>query len=160
MYPQGTTLKLDFGTFYHYGIADGQGGVIHNSKKHMMVTHESEADFSEGKPILISEITNNNLSHALYKAKSFIGMPYNLIKSNCEHFVRLCHGLEIESKQIQKYLLVSVTTGIAYKSSQPIVRIASGAASLAALFTSREENPFSNAAMAALIATGLYLAIS
>ena len=160
MYPQGTTLKLDFRTFYHYGIADGKGGVIHNSKKHKMVTHESEADFAEGKPILISDIANNDPSFALEKAKSFIGMPYNLIKSNCEHFVRLCHGLEIESTQIQKYLLLSITSVIAYKSSNPTVKVVSGTASLAALFTSREENSFRNAAIAALIASGVYFAIS
>lgn len=33
MYAAGTVLKLDFGTFHHYGIADGLGSVIHNSKK-------------------------------------------------------------------------------------------------------------------------------
>lgn len=159
MYTQGATLKLDFGTFYHYGIADGKGGVIHNSKKHMMVRHESEEVFAEGKQILISDITNNNPMFALEKAKRYIGMPYNLIKSNCEHFVRLCHGLEIESKQIQKYLLFSVTASIACKSSNPLIKITSGAASIAALFTSREENPVSNMVVAAMIATGVYLAI-
>ena len=160
MYTQGTTLKLDFGTFYHYGIADGKGGVIHNSKKHMIVMHESEDDFAEGKQILISDITNNNSIYALAKAKRYIGMPYNLIKSNCEHFVRLCHGLEIESRQIKKYLLFSVTAGIACKSSNPLIKVTSGAASIAALFTSREENPFSNMVMTAMIAAGVYLVIS
>ena len=49
MYAKGTTLLLDFGTFNHYGIADGCGGVIHNSKKYFMVTHESEADLQKEK---------------------------------------------------------------------------------------------------------------
>ena len=69
MYAKGTTLLLDFGIFNHYGIADGCGGVIHNSKKYRMVTHESEANFAEGKDILVSDITSNNSSQASDIAK-------------------------------------------------------------------------------------------
>ena len=54
MYPPGTTLKLDYGTFYHYGIADGLGGVIHNSKKLGKVTHESEAEIWGQSKIYLS----------------------------------------------------------------------------------------------------------
>ena len=151
MYAKGTTLLLDFGIFNHYGIADGCGGVIHNSKKYFMVTHESEAAFAEGKDIIVSDITSNNSTYAFNKAKRYIGMSYDLLESNCEHFVRLCHGLDVESTQIQKYLLVSTSAGIAVKSNNSTVKMASIAASLAALFTSKEERPFKNAAIAALV---------
>ena len=160
MYAKGTTLILDFGTFNHYGISDGSGGVIHNSKKYHMVTHESEADFADGKDIIVSDITSNNPLYALDKAKRYIGMSYDLLQSNREHFVRLCHGLEVESTQIQKYFLVSVATGLAIKSNNLIIKTASAAASLAALFTSKEKSPFKNASIAALVAAGVVIFVS
>ena len=160
MHAQGTTLKLDFGTFYHFGIADGVGGVIHNSKKRMMVTHESETDFSEGKEVIVSGIKNDNSLNAFEKAKKYIGLPYNIMNSNCEHFVRLCHGLVIESTQIQKYLLVSVMSGVAYKNNNLMIKAASSAACIAALISPREESPFKGAAIAALFAAGVVFVFS
>mgnify|MGYP005992191551 CR=1 FL=1 len=78
MYSAGTVLKLDFGTFFHYGVADGVGSVIHNSKKHRKVTKESYEDFSDGKAIIVSKITSESPEQAAIKAERYIGMPYNL----------------------------------------------------------------------------------
>jgi len=160
MYPAGTVLKLDFGMFFHYGVADGLGEVIHNSKKRLKVTKESYADFAEGKEIIISSITSNNPTQAAINAQRYIGMPYNLIKSNCEHFARLCHGLEVESTQIQQYLLVALGAGAAIKSNNSIVQAAGGAAALATLLTPTEESPFKNAVIAGLIAAGVVALVS
>jgi len=160
MYTKGTTLILDFGIFNHYGIADGTGGVIHNSKKYRKVTHESEDDFAEGKEILVSDITSNNPSYAFDKAKGYIGMSYDLFQSNCEHFVRLCHGLVVESTQLHKYMVVSATTGLAIKSNNTIVKTASIAACLAALFTPEEKSPFKNAAIASLVTASVVFLLS
>ena len=155
MYPAGTVLKLDFGTFFHYGIADGFGKVTHNSKKHLKVTHESYNDFAEGKKIIVSDITSKNPEQAAINAHRYVGMPYGLIKSNCEHFVRLCHGLEIESTQIQQYFLAALGAGAALKSDNTIIKAAGSAVAIASLLTPTEESPFKNAAIAALIAAGL-----
>jgi len=155
MYPAGTVLKLDFGTFFHYGIADGLGEVIHNSKKHFKVTKESYAHFAEGKKIIVSDITSKNPAQAAINAQRYIGMPYNLIKSNCEHFARLCHGLEVESTQIQQYLLAALGAGVALKSNNSVVQAAGGAVALATLLTPTEQSPFKNAAVASLIAAGV-----
>lgn len=155
MYPAGTVLKLDFGSFFHYGLADGSGRVIHNSKKHLKVTHESYDEFSEGKQIIISDITSENPSQAAINAQRYIGMPYSLIKSNCEHFVRLCHGMEIESTQVQQYLLAALGAGIAIKSDNTIIKAAGGAVAISSLLTPTEESPFKNAAIAAVITVGL-----
>lgn len=155
MYPAGTTLKLDFGTFFHYGIADGLGSVIHNSKKHFKVTCEPYAEFAEGKDIIVSDITSENPAVAVINAQRYLGMPYSLIKSNCEHFARMCHGLEIESTQIQQYLLAALGAGAALKSDNSLVQAAGGAVALASLITPTEESPFKNASIAALIAVGL-----
>lgn len=155
MYQAGTVLKLNFGTFFHYGIADGEGGVIHNSKKHFKVTRESYDDFSEGKEIIVSDITSENPAQAAVNAMRYLDMPYNLIKSNCEHFARLCHGLEVESTQIQQYLLIALGIGLGLKSDNAAIKAMGGAVALASLLTPTEDSPFGNAAVAALIAAGL-----
>lgn len=155
MYSAGTVLKLDFGTFFHYGVADGVGNVIHNSKKHRKVTKESYEDFADGKAIIVSEITSENPEQAVIKAERYIGMPYNLIRSNCEHFARLAHGLEVESTQIQQYLIAALGAGAVLKSDNTIVKAAGGAATIASLLTPTEKSPFKNAGIAALVAAGV-----
>ena len=155
MYTKGTTLIIDFGTFCHYGISDGLGRVIHNSKKRLQVAYESEAVFSAGNEILISEITSENLSDAVEIAKEHIGTPYHLLELNCEHFVRLCHGLEVKSLQIQTYLLSLITALSAIYSQNPNVEYACAAASLAALCSPKEENPYKYALLGALYTCSL-----
>lgn len=158
MYLAGTTLVLDYGTYFHYGIADGLGSVIHNSKKHFKVTQESEEDFAEGKEIHISrEIASENPEMATARAKRYLGMPYNLIKSNCEHFARLSHGLEVESTQIQQYFLLALGAGMALKSDNSVVKTVGAAVAIASLLTPSEESPFKNLTVAALIGVGIAL---
>lgn len=119
MYQAGQVLKINCGFFYHYGISDGEGNVIHNSKKRMKVTIEPLAEFAEEKIIELSQIGSTKKILAVEKAKSYIGLKYNLFKSNCEHFVKLCHGLEEESHELQKKLIsvTAVTTTITSKNS-------------------------------------------
>jgi len=155
MYKAGTTLRLDFGTYFHYGISDGKGSVIHNSKKYLKVTKESEEKFAEGKNIQLSDISSQDPDGAVVRAKQYLEMPYNLISNNCEHFVRLAHGLEVESTQIKQYLVATLGVGVAIKSENHYVQAAGSAIALSTLLTPIEENPLKNAA----IATTLTLAI-
>ena len=160
MYAAGTVLKLDFGTFFHYGIADGLGYVIHNSKRRLQVTRETYDEFADGREIQVSDITSQNPHHAVILAQRYIGMPYNLIKSNCEHFARLCHGLEKESTQIQQYLLAALGAGVALKSDNSVLQAVGGTIALTSLLTPTEESPFKNALVASLIVAGLMVLIS
>lgn len=146
---------LDFGSYTHYGIADGNGNVIHNSKKRLMVTSEPEASFADGKNIKVSSITSEDPESAVVMSMRYIGMPYHLIKSNCEHFARLAHGLEVESTQIQQYFLAALGAGVVLKSDNIILQSAGGAVALASLLTPTEKSPFKNAAIAGFIAAGL-----
>ncbi len=98
-YPVGTVLKVNYG-YLHYGIVDEFNQVIHNSKKHFKVVSESFEKFSEGKKVKISKITSQDQFLAIEKARKNIGQPYDLFRSNCEHFVRFCHGLKVESQQV------------------------------------------------------------
>jgi len=160
VHPAGTTLKLDFGTFSHYGIADGAGNVIHNSKKHLKVVSESLEAFADGRDVLVSDISSLIPEQAVIRAQRYIGIPYSLIESNCEHLARLCHGLEVESTQLQQYFLAALGAGIAAKGNNDVIRAAGGAAALASLITPTEESPFKNAAIAALVAAGIVLLFS
>ena len=65
--------------------------------------------------------------------------------------VRLCHGLEVESTQVQQYVLAAFRAGAALKSDNSLIRAAGGAVALASYLTPTEESPFKNAAVAALI---------
>jgi hypothetical protein len=40
------------------------------------------------------------------RARSLIGMRYDVGSANCEHFVRWCHGLEPESPTVRTWLTV------------------------------------------------------
>ncbi len=113
----GEVLEINYGLYSHYGIVDEFGQVIHNSKKHFKVVSESFEKFSEGKKVKISKITSQNTFLAIEKARQNIGKKYSLFHSNCEHFVRYCHGRKVESKQIQIATVLGVLTivGIVYK---------------------------------------------
>jgi hypothetical protein len=151
-FSSGTILTLDFGSFLHYGIADGLGCVIHNSKKHKKVTRESYADFAEGKKIAVSAITSANPAQAVVIAKQYLGKPYDLFSSNCEHFARLCHGLKVESTQLQRHTLAALGTGIAIKSDNPVIKATGVAVALTSLLTPTEESPLKNVAIVGIFA--------
>ena len=129
--------------YIHYGFADGFGRVIHGSKRKLVFLEESEAEFSGGKPIQVcAEITSADGKRIAYeRARSFIGNPYNVITDNCEHFVRWAHGLEKESRQIQKYGLVA-TGGIVVASSRnPVMLGAAAGGAIGAYCTPEGESP-------------------
>ncbi|MGI9306971.1 MAG: lecithin retinol acyltransferase family protein [Gammaproteobacteria bacterium] len=106
--PAGTTLQVWNDFFWHYGIYDGQGGVIHKAKGRA-VSLEPLEKFASGRNVLIaSNIASPNLGIAYQKAYSRIGEGYSTIANNCEHFVRDVHDLPKESKQLQKYVFGGV----------------------------------------------------
>lgn len=157
MHLAGTTLKINYGLYNHYGIADGLGNVIHNSKKHLKVVKETVDEFSEGKEMLVSNITNDNPERAVTTALRYLGLPYNLINSNCEHFVRLAHGLQKESTQIQQYLIFALGAGVALKSKNTDIQLLAGSVALTSVLTPNEERPYENIAVGLTIAAGIIL---
>jgi hypothetical protein len=74
-------------------------------------------------------------------------MPYNLMKNNCEHFVRLAHGLKKESTQIQQYSIAALGIGVVLKSNNAFIQSVAGAATIASLLTPSEKSPFKNIAI-------------
>ena len=121
MYPRGTTVKINMGNYDHYGIYDGFGGVIHNSKRTSRVVYEDIDTFSGGRQVELSNIKGSCLEKAYQKAISLIGQKYNLLISNCEHFVRECHGVRL-SKQVEKKVLMTLSLGTILVAKKPLVK--------------------------------------
>lgn len=104
----GTPLKTQYGFYPHEGIADGVGGVVHNSKIYGQVVRTSFAEFSCGQEVFIcDDVPFTDGDSALARAMSAIGTPYALWSGNCQHLVRWAHGLEPESPAIQKAVMAA-----------------------------------------------------
>lgn len=156
----GITLRVWLGAYWHYGVLIESGRVIHNSKLHGCVIEEPLHLFSEGKPAEVCRaITSHNLPLACLRARQLLGLTYSLFTQNCEHFVRLAHGLIPASPQIQKAALV--TTGIALMTmtSNPRLQLTAVSASIATLLTQKGGSPVTNAIWGAILGLSLSLAM-
>ncbi|KLV07243.1 hypothetical protein ABT56_06835 [Photobacterium aquae] len=159
-YAPGTVVKVRCSTYWHYGMADGHGYVVHNSKKWRQVTRETEAEFSEGRQIVLSDIQGRDPEQALDYALSQIGRRYNLFSQNCEQFVREAHGLTKECTQLQR-LLVTVAGGyITVSALNPVVKLAGLGLICGALVGSVENSPYERAVKGAQLVAGTAIVIS
>ncbi|ELR63544.1 hypothetical protein C942_03560 [Photobacterium marinum] len=149
IYPVGIVLKIRCSTYWHYGISDGEGGVIHNSKKRLRVQIDSLDDFTEGREIVVSSITSENPRRAFHYAKKHIGRPYNLFNQNCEQFVREAHGLDVECTQFQKLLVTLTGSYMVVRGEQPTMKMAGIGMLLGALMSPSERSPYGGAATGA-----------
>ncbi|MFY2508821.1 lecithin retinol acyltransferase family protein [Vibrio pectenicida] len=157
MYEIGQVLKIQYTGFKHYGIYVGNNTVIHNSKKYQKVEEIDLSNFADSRTIELSSIKAENPALAAQQAKKYLGIPYNLLSENCEHFVRTACGLVKESAQVQKYLIAILGTGVFLNSDNKVVKAAAGAATVTALLTPSEQSPVKNVAVATLATIGIAL---
>ena len=155
MYSSGACLKVSYGFFEHYGLADGRGHVIHNSKKYGKVVRVSEAVFADGRQILVSDLYGQDSLTVGSRALSCLGLPYDLFNANCEHFVRHCLGLDVESPQVQKYLLMLGCSTFAARSNNVIIKAGAYSALLAAILSQEDQSVNDNAVAACLLTLGV-----
>lgn len=115
MYELGSVVKVFCGYYYHYGVITGcdyvgNPLVVSSSKSHGKVIEEPIHTFSAGKSV---KTVNMNGPYdgqdAALRARRMIGKPYDLFRSNCEHFVRAVKGLTPISPQL---LAVPLIAGI------------------------------------------------
>ncbi|MEZ8093614.1 lecithin retinol acyltransferase family protein [Photobacterium swingsii] len=153
-YPIGTVLKIRCTSYWHYGMSDGGGGVIHNSKKRRQVQFDTIDEFAEGREVIVSSITSDNPEQAFLYAKKFVGTPYNIFSQNCEQFVRQAHGLPVECTQFQRLMLVVFGSYLVIGEKNRFIKIA-GVGILAGSFLSpSEKSPYRRAMKGAVIAAG------
>lgn len=108
----GTVVYVKFlGFFRHKGVVSdrfryGKPMVIASSQASNGVVENGWDEFADGKQVF-TEGYPSRLSpqEVLWRARSMIGERYSVLTSNCEHFVRRCHGLTPESPQAAAVLL-------------------------------------------------------
>lgn len=151
-FPAGTVLKIRCSSYWHYGVADGAGGVIHNSKKRRQVQYDTLAAFAEGRAIVISDITSPHPAQAYAYALTQVGRSYNLFSQNCEQFVREAHGLPVECTQFQQCLIAFAGGYMALNARLPVLRMAGLGLLLGAVTAPSERRPYRRAATGARLA--------
>ncbi|PSU34734.1 lecithin retinol acyltransferase family protein [Photobacterium lutimaris] len=156
-FPAGTVLRIRCSTYWHYGIADGYGYVIHNSKKWRRIERETEPEFSEGRRIEVSDIAGENPRQAVSYARSKLGRSYNLFSQNCEQFVREAHGLPIECTQFQRLVVAAAGGYMTLSAPSTLIKMAGMGLFLGAVLTSSEKQPYQNAVKGAKLAVGASL---
>lgn len=157
--PAGTVLKIRCSTYWHYGISDGQGYVVHNSKKWRQVARETEAEFAEGHAIVESNIQGDDPDMAVAYALCQLGRPYDLFSQNCEQFVREAHGLPIECTQFQRLVVVAAGGYITLSATTPLIKMAGFGLLVGAAVSSSEHPPYNNAVNGAKLAVGSTLLV-
>lgn len=115
----------------HYAICDGEGYVIHNMPG-TGVRKDTEQEFfsssvdaqpyedlftaaqravREGK-LVVTRAIPNEADVVVSRAKAMIGVPYNLLSFNCEHFARKCFEGTAYSTQVQKFTVGAAALGL------------------------------------------------
>ncbi len=110
--PPGSVISIRHFLYKHFAIVsdnfiDGKPNLISLSHRSDGVLEEPWDIVIGNRPIELSCIQGKESSNiVLARARSFIGMDitYNLLSFNCEHFVRLVHGLPVKSKQVRRAL--------------------------------------------------------
>lgn len=155
VYAPGTTLKVDIGVYWHYGMAAGYDEIIHLTKRNGSVVRESYDDFSGGREILeCAEITSDFPQEAVNRALDYTDKRYDLLNFNCEHFVRMCHGLEKESHQVQSAVIAGGST-LAMVSPHPMVKLAGAVFATGASTPDPRKSPIEKG----LFALGLFVIV-
>lgn len=112
--PTGTVISVGFGPYEHVGIVTDRTigdtqTVISNSARKGGVFEESISLFSRGRKInLKGYIGDLDPYSVLSRARSKIGTKYNVLKWNCEHFIRWVHGLKPESPQLKLTIVIAM----------------------------------------------------
>ena len=114
----GDHVRFRFNSFYHHGLYEGNGFVIHFAgpnmehlvdPEHVVVRRDKLEDFANGRNIevrkysLIEKLTKKSSAKAIKQAQERIGETgYDILHNNCEHFVNSCVFGRAYSTQIDE----------------------------------------------------------
>ncbi len=111
--PPGTVIGVRFGLIEHVGIVTdgtigGMPAVISNSRAHGGVREEPLSRFADGRPFRVHKKMSDLPKHEVTeRARRMIGRRYDVVRFNCEHFVRLAHGQKPRSPQLHTVLALA-----------------------------------------------------
>lgn len=109
----GTIVSVPIGPFRHYGLvsavnATGSPYILSCSSRSGQVAEEPAHIFAGGRDIKVHGFPGVlSAIHVISRARSRIGTKYDLLKWNCEHFVRWAHNLRVESPQLKTTVALS-----------------------------------------------------
>jgi len=109
------------GTVRHVGIvtdetgADGCPRVISTSQKWRSVIEQDWTDFAQGYPVTPVSGWHSTYSpeETVERARARLGRPYDLLRYNCEHFVKDVYGQPIQSPQARRVGWTTLAAGAA-----------------------------------------------
>ncbi len=105
-------ISIRYPLYKHFAIVsdrsiDGKPNLISLSYRAGAVLEEPWDTVVGKYPIELSSIRGGDSAEVVLKrARNYLNseINYNLLTFNCEHFVRLVHGLPAESRQVQRAL--------------------------------------------------------
>lgn len=112
----GSVVSIRYPLYKHFAIVsdcstNGKPNLISLSYRTAGVLEEPWDIVVGNRPYECSQIIGvDSADVVLKRARSYIDteINYNLLTFNCEHFVRLTHGLPMQSKQVQKTIYGAV----------------------------------------------------
>ena len=136
----GSPVKIGRRVYHHYAIVsdrlhDGKPMLISLSYRTGSVAEEPWDEVVRGRSVRRSDLTSKfDAGEVLARARARIGNTrYNLLKNNCEHFVRDVMGLPARSRQVEHAAGIGVTAllfALRLARGNPAIAIASTAAGL------------------------------
>lgn len=128
----GTVVEVCYPLYKHYGIVtdtmiDGYPTLISLSQRSGRVREEAWTCVVGQRPVRISEIRGLLPgSRVVSRARSYVNNPaltWNLVTCNCEHFVRIVHGLPPTSDQVRN-AITGALVGVAATLVFPKITVA------------------------------------
>lgn len=104
----GALISIDMGAYDHVGLVtnrfiEGMPTIISLSETHNTVVEQSWYEAVENRKVkLYSEQGVIDPSHAITRARAYLGKLRWSFFYNCEHFARAVHGLEVKSIELRK----------------------------------------------------------
>lgn len=102
----GTVIAVWIGPIQHVGVVSDRmyglhSSVISNSHRAGRVIEEPLPVFAGGRPVhVVGYLGNLSPQQVLQRARSRIGEAWDLLRWNCEHFVRWAHDTRPYSPQL------------------------------------------------------------
>lgn len=120
IYKAGSRVGVMVAGVLHEGIPtgrfrDGEPSIISNSRRTGRAVEEPLSVFSGGRQVFrLPPLSDLSPWEVLRNAEKLLGKPWDLFRSNCEHFVRECYGLKPTSPQLRFWAGLAAALTIVY----------------------------------------------
>lgn len=107
--PLGSIISVDLGLYRHYAIAGsspfGATAIAPTSSAGQVIEEPLISLIARGRDFRVEPLWGFFDGAAVVaRARSLLGHPYHVLAANCEHFVRLVHGLPPKSPQVLAWI--------------------------------------------------------